>query len=66
MATEAVLRLTIYFRNRVRTAINVWGDCVGTAVVEKLSQKELEKLMENNIDICLEEIQVDKLKHTDV
>ena len=29
------------FRGRVRTCVNVWGDCVGVGIVEKLSRKEL-------------------------
>ena len=31
------------FRDRFRTATNVWGDSVGARVVEHLSKKELEK-----------------------
>ena len=32
------------FRARVRTCVNVWGDCVGVAVVEQLSKKHLVNL----------------------
>ena len=28
-------------RGRIRTCVNVWGDCVGVGVIEKLSHKEL-------------------------
>ena len=30
-------------RDRFRTTINVWGDCLGAAIVAHLSQKELSK-----------------------
>ena len=32
------------FRDRLRTINNMLGDCYGAAVIEKLSQKELESL----------------------
>ena len=30
-----------FCRGRVRTCVNVWGDCVGVGVIERLSHKEL-------------------------
>ena len=32
------------FRGRFRTATNVWGDCVGCGVVQRLSREELKNL----------------------
>ena len=32
------------FRDRFRTAVNVWGDSVGAGVVEALSTSQLKKL----------------------
>ena len=29
------------FRDRIRTAVNVWGDSLGAAIVEHLSRKDL-------------------------
>ena len=36
-----VLQLRFSFRARARTCVNIWGDCVGVAVVEQLSKKHL-------------------------
>ena len=33
-----------YFRDRFRTAVNVWGDSVGAGVVEAMSKSQLKKL----------------------
>ena len=35
------MQIRFSFRARVRTLVNVWGDCVGVAVVEQLSMKHL-------------------------
>ena len=32
------------FRDRFRTAVNVWGDSIGAGVVEALSKSQLKKL----------------------
>ena len=34
-------QLMLFCRDRLRTSINVWGDCIGSAVIEKLSRKDL-------------------------
>lgn len=34
----------IHSRDRFRTTINVWGDCIGAGIVDHLSKKEIEKM----------------------
>lgn len=31
-----------WFLDRIRTCVNVWGDCVGTAVISRLCKKQIE------------------------
>ncbi|PAA71389.1 hypothetical protein BOX15_Mlig003813g1 [Macrostomum lignano] len=45
-----------WFLDRLRTSINVWGDCVGAGVVEALSRKDLEEVAEeDNNGFCMEQ-----------
>lgn len=38
-------------RDRANTAVNVLGDCIGVALVDQLSRKELEEMDEPGEDI---------------
>ncbi len=38
-----ILLYVWYYRDRFRTATNVWGDSIGAKVVEKLSKDDLAK-----------------------
>lgn len=52
--------LSLYLRDRLRTAINVLGDGFGAGIVYHLSKHELEKMDEDRKLECLESvIQVD-------
>lgn len=42
----------MFSRDRFRTAVNVQGDCIGAAVVERFSKRQLEQLsmIDNDAD----------------
>ena len=42
------------FSDRCRTAINVWGDSVGTGIVNSLSHKHLKELDAREKDLTLQ------------
>ena len=42
-------------RARIRTCVNVWGDCVGVAVIEKLSKRQLIALQDEEKNYPVEE-----------
>lgn len=37
----------MFFRDRCNTVVNVLGDCIGVALVDQLSKRELEEMEEN-------------------
>jgi Na+/H+-dicarboxylate symporter len=38
-----------WFLDRCRTTVNVWGDCVGAAVIERLEKAKIEHSPQNSL-----------------